>query len=157
KHWGSVGIQSGTLEFKDGHLTGGEITLDLANLTCADLANNPLHDVLIAHLHNDDFLDLEKFPTAKLTILSAQASSQETPGAPNLNLEAELTIKGITHGLTFSAATGVTPEGKAAAQAAFAIDRTQWGINYGSGKLFHRLGGHLVNDLIEFQAKIVTA
>lgn len=50
----------------------------------------------------------------------------------------------------------MTAEGKAAAQASFTIDRTQWGVIYGSGKFFKRLSGHLVNDLIEFQIKIVT-
>ena len=50
----------------------------------------------------------------------------------------------------------MTPEGKFAAQASFAIDRTLWEVLYGSGKYFRNLGGHLVNDLIELQLRIVT-
>jgi hypothetical protein len=37
-----------------------------------------------------------------------------------------------------------------------AIDRTLWNVLYGSGKYFRRLGGHLVNDQIEIQLRIVT-
>jgi hypothetical protein len=58
--------------------------------------------------------------------------------------------------LEFIASAGLTSEGKAAAQAAFAIDRTQWNVLYGSGKYFRHLGEHLVNDLIEIQIRVVT-
>ena len=37
------------------------------------------------------------------------------------------------------------------AQAAFDIDRTDWNISYGSGKLFEKLGMHLVNDRIDIE------
>ncbi|MBK1835185.1 YceI family protein [Roseibacillus ishigakijimensis] len=154
-HHGSVAIAEGFLEFSGGALTGGDILLDLARMDCFDLAGGPMHDVLIAHLHNDDFLDLEKFPNARLKITGCREISSH-PGAVNHEIAAELTLKGVTHPLTFPASCGITPEGQAAAQATFSLDRTRWGINYGSGKLFHRLAGHLVNDEIEFQVKIVT-
>jgi hypothetical protein len=54
------------------------------------------------------------------------------------------------------ATSGVTPDGKAAAQAVFSFDRTRWKVLYGSGRFCHRLGMNLVNDLIEFEIKIVT-
>ena len=54
------------------------------------------------------------------------------------------------------ASAGVTADGTAfAAQAAFGIDRTQWNVIYGSGKFFRRLGGHLVNDRIDLQLRVV--
>ncbi len=56
----------------------------------------------------------------------------------------------------FTAAAGLTAEGKPAAQAAFSIDRTRWGILYGSGRFFKRLAGHVVNDMLEFQIRIIT-
>ena len=39
--------------------------------------------------------------------------------------------------------------------ATLAFDRTLWGSIYGSGKFFRRLAGHLVNDLVEIQVKVV--
>jgi len=56
----------------------------------------------------------------------------------------------------FGCVAGVTPDGKLAAQASFLIDRTVWNVIYGSGKFFSRLGGHLVNDLVDIEIKVVT-
>jgi len=157
KHHGTVGLKSGWLDFAHGQLTGGELILDLRRLDCSDLSGTDYHDVLIHHLHNHDFFDVAVFPEACLAITSATHFDTGCPGAANLHVHAELTLKGRTHPVDFDATCGLTPEGKAAAQAVFSIDRTKWGVLYGSGKFFHRLAGHLVNDLIAFEVKIVTS
>ncbi len=90
-----------------------------------------------------------------LVVTKVESIPGSKPGMPNLHLTAGLTVKGETHPIEFDAATGLTPEGKPAAQAFFSIDRTRWRVIYGSGRLFHRLAGHLVNDLVEFDVKIV--
>ena len=46
-------------------------------------------------------------------------------------------------------------DGTLKAQAVFNLDRTLWNVHYGSGKLFERLGMHLVNDLISIEMFIV--
>ena len=156
KHFGTVPIHEGYLDFDAaGPLCGGQITLDLTGLTCTDLAGTPMHDILIEHLQGDDFFDVEHYPTAVLTLTKATRIA-ETPGAPNLEITADLTLRGVTHSICFLASGGLTTEGKPAAQAALAIDRTRWGVIYGSGKFFQRLAGHLVNDRIEFSVKLVT-
>lgn len=157
RHAGTIGLLSGHLEFAGGALTGGEFEFDLQSLKCTDLAGSKLHAVLIAHLLDHDFLDAEAHPEARLVISEATMLPETTPGAPNLALLGDLTLRGVTLPVEFAAVSGVTPAGKAAAQAAFSIDRTRWGILYGSGKFFDRLAGHLVNDLIEFDIRIVTA
>ena len=156
KHFGTVPIREGYLDFDAaGPLCGGQITLDLSGLTCTDLAGTPMHDVLIEHLQGNDFFDVERYPTATLLLTKATRIA-ETPGAPNLEITADLTLRGVTHSICFLASGGLTAEGKPAAQAALAIDRTRWGVIYGSGKFFQRLAGHLVNDRIEFSVKLVT-
>ena len=156
KHFGTVPILEGYLEFDAvGPLCGGEILLDLKGLVCADLAGSPLHEVLIAHLESDDFFDVANHPTAMLR-LSKATRIAETPGALNLEITADLTLRGQTHAVCFLASGGLTAEGRPAAQAALAIDRTRWGVIYGSGKFFQRLAGHLVNDRIELSVKLVT-
>ena len=47
-------------------------------------------------------------------------------------------------------------DGTLKAQAAIDLDRTLWGVCYGSGRLYERLGMHLVNDLISIELFIVT-
>ena len=48
-----------------------------------------------------------------------------------------------------------TPENGLAAEAHFDIDRTRWGVIYGSARFFEYLGMHLVFDLISFQVRII--
>jgi len=156
KHWGTVGLKSGSLRFDGGSLAGAEFVLDLTDLTCTDLAGNHLHDVLIDHLQSDDFFDVERFPEARFVIDSAREIPGQTPGSPNLSVEGNLTLKGETHPVRFEATAGLNAEGKPAAQASFSIDRTKWNVIYGSGKFFKRLAGHLVNDEIDLEFRIVT-
>ena len=102
------------------------------------------------------FSTSRSYPEGRFVITSTESVRQATPGAPNLKLQGELTLKNVTLPVEFLATAGMTPEGKSAAQASFAIDRTLWEVLYGSGKYFRNLGGHLVNDLIELQLRIVT-
>ncbi|MCH7226958.1 YceI family protein [Haloferula sp. A504] len=156
KHFGTIRITAGHLDFSGGTLSGGEFTFDLRSLRCDDLDGDPLHDVLIGHLLDHDFLDADAHPECRLVITAAETLPDTAPGQQNLRIEANLTLRGVTEPVAFTAAAGLTPEGRAAAQASFAIDRTRWGILYGSGRFFHRLAGHLVNDLIDFDVRIVT-
>jgi polyisoprenoid-binding protein YceI/rhodanese-related sulfurtransferase len=156
KHGGSITLKSGYLDFDGTTITGGEVVLSMHQIHCADLAGTPLHDVLVAHLRSDDFFDTERFPEGRVVLRSARFDSNAAPGGQNLSVKAELTLKGITAPVSFTASAGLDADGRPAAQASFAIDRTQWGVLYGSGKFFHRLAGHLVNDLIEIQLRMVT-
>lgn len=57
--------------------------------------------------------------------------------------------------LEFSATVSKTAENDFLAEAHFDIDRTKWGIIYGSARFFEYLGMHLVFDLISIQVRIV--
>ena len=157
KHEGAIPLRTGELTVEAGRLAGGRFTFDMRGITCSDLAGSPMHDILIAHLLSDDFFDAEVFPDASFVITQTSPVNGASPGAPNLSVAGELTLKGLTRPVEFPACTGITPDGKLAAQASFAIDRTKWNVVYGSGKFFRNLGGHLVNDLIDLNLRIVTA
>ena len=55
----------------------------------------------------------------------------------------------------FSANTSGEQCGEVIIESHFDIDRTRWGITYGSARFFERLGMHLVFDLISIQLRIV--
>jgi polyisoprenoid-binding protein YceI len=156
KHRGRIGLRSGQLEFAHGRLTGGRAVIDLNNIVCSDLHGTEWHDVLINHLRSDDFFDVERFPEALVVITGARRIDDASPERPNLEIDADVTLKGVSAPLKFLATSGVTPEGKAAAQTVFSFDRTRWNVLYGSERFFHRLGRNLVNDLIELEIEIVT-
>jgi polyisoprenoid-binding protein YceI len=155
-HWGHVAISAGMVEFRDGLPVRGEATLDMRRITNADLLGNELYDVLIHHLQSDDFFDVARFPETHFSFDRVERCSDK-PGCRNLKLHGQLTMRGVTRPLIIDAAAGITPEGKAALQSTFALNRTVWGVLYGSGSFFRRLAGHLVNDEIELQLRIITA
>lgn len=157
-HWGTLSIDSGQLDFDgDGALAGLDLVVRLDSMRCGDLDGDPLHDVLIDHLLSDDFFDAENHPTLRFRLDAAEPLPPATPGSPNLRVSGQLEIRGRTAPVAVDAVTGLTPDGRPAAQAAFPLDRTAWGVIYGSGRFFHRLAGHLVNDHVEVVAKIVGA
>ena len=156
RHDGSLRLKSGEVEIAGGELVGGSFVFDMQEIACRDLAGDPLHEVLIAHLLSDDFFEVEKYPEASFRITTASSLEDASPGAPDTAIRGVLNLKGTDGGIDFLVTTGITPEGKLAAQASFTIDRTRWNVIYGSGKFFRSLGGHLVNDLIEIQLRIVT-
>lgn len=154
-HTGTAQLKSGFLEFEKGRLTGGAFVIDLTSLRCTDLEGDPSHDVLIEHLESDDFFDTAHWPEAGFVITSAEVVGGARPGCRNLFIRGDLTLRGGTHPVEFAASAGLTAAGKPAAQAHVEIDRTQWRILYGSGRWFRRLAGHLVNDIIELDIRIV--
>jgi polyisoprenoid-binding protein YceI len=156
-HHGRLGLQSGHVIVTNGRLAGGELVMDMSAISCDDLAGTPLHEVLVAHLRNDDFFDTERFPTGRFVITSAVVPPDATAGAPNLEVTGELTLKGVTAPVRCTASAGVLPDGRLAAQATLEIDRCRWNVIYGSGRFFSRLGVHLVNDLIEVRLRLLTA
>jgi rhodanese-related sulfurtransferase/polyisoprenoid-binding protein YceI len=156
KHDGSIGLRSGILRFEGGQLAGGEFVFNMRDLACADLRDSSVCDILIAHLGSHDFFDVDLYPEGRFVITKVEPTKDPSDGAPNLAIHGELTLKGVTHPIGFAAVSGLTADGKLAAQAMLSFDRTLWNVLYGSGKLFQNLGGHLVNDLIEVQLRIVT-
>ncbi|MBV8227249.1 MAG: YceI family protein [Verrucomicrobia bacterium] len=156
KHRGRVGLRSGQLEFVQGQLIRGDVVIDLKDIVCFDLQGTPAHDILIHHLQSDDFFDVERFPEALLVINSARKIDGASPGQLNYEIIADLTLKGVVAPLAFHAAAGVTPDGRAAAQAILSFDRTRWSILYGSARYFQRVGMHMVNDLVDLEFKVVT-
>lgn len=155
-HHGSIALKSGRIAIERGLPGSGEFVIDMNSIHCDDLAGSDLHEVLIAHLRSHDFFDAACHPVAKLVILRGEPIEGATLGRPNIRLHTTLTLRGVDAPLIIDAAAGVTDDGKLAAQGPVIFDRTLWNVIYGSGRFFHRLTGHLVNDLIEIDLKIVT-
>jgi polyisoprenoid-binding protein YceI len=145
-HSGYVTISKGELLIEDGQLTGGSAEIDMKSI--AD-ENHQGKSGVVEHLKSADFFDVEKFPTATVTI------TKVTPGnAEDKQITANLTIKGITHEVLFPANV-VVKDGLVQATAKFAIDRTKWNIRYGSGNFLDPLKDNVISNNIEFTITIV--
>jgi polyisoprenoid-binding protein YceI/rhodanese-related sulfurtransferase len=154
KHWGTIDISGGEIVVENGAVTGGTVTIDMRSIRDCDLTDQDLNRLLIRHLMSDDFFDVEHFPTAGFEIIRCGVEKGATPGSPNYLLKGVLTIKGTAKEVTVPAMIAPGEGGSIQAQACFSIDRTEWNIAYGSGKLFEKLGMHLVNDTISLELYI---
>ena len=139
QHSGQISIKSGQVTLQEGKITGGMFSIDMNTITCDDLKDE-YNAKLIGHLKSDDFFGPEKFPTADFKITSVKYI-----GKTNAQITGDLTIKGITHALTFP--TDVTPgKNNVHAKATIKVDRTKYDIKYGSGSFFDNLGDKAIEN-----------
>ena len=144
-HEGTVTIQKGMLMIDHGDLVGGQFSIDMTSISNTDMEGRK-KERLEWHLKNADFFDVEQFPLAMITIAKAEK------GEGNFyKIVADLTIKGITHSVTFPAKVEINGL-NFSARAKIKIDRTKWDIKYGSNT-FYDLGDRAIyNDfLLKFQ------
>ena len=134
-HTGTVNLNSGSLIFNDGVLTGGEFEVDMTSLISTDLEGE-YKGKLEGHLKSDDFFGVEKFPSSSLVFTKVTAS-----GKNSYEVSGDLTIKGITKAITLD----VSIYGSKAT-ATMKVDRAQYDVKYGSGSFFENLGDKTIYD-----------
>jgi hypothetical protein len=126
KHEGTVQFASGAICVADGRVTGGWFVADMTTIAITDM---PPHEEvprrrLRTHLMEEDFFHVEAYPTARFLLTSAQ------PTAPHrYRVEGDLTIRGHTHPVTFSAEASLTQDG-VRATGELEIDRHRFGVSY---------------------------
>lgn len=140
QHTGSIRISKGTLELDNNQLQRGSFELDTRSITVTDLKDADSNAKLTGHLKSDDFFAVEKFPAANFTV-----NSVTTVSANQHTVTGKLTIKGITHDLSFPA-TVVINGSKLSAKALVKIDRTKYDIKFRSKSFFENLGHKAIYD-----------
>lgn len=166
-HWtgrNANGSHTGTVRLSGGELTlrGGMVTgfagIDMSTVANDDVQDLSLRQLLVDHLMSDDFFFVSRHPNAQLVITQGMMVDTATPGAQNIMMAGRLDLRGVTGPVTFSGNlarvfTETGDPGGLVLDTHFDIDRTQWGVNYGSGKFFRNLGYHLVYDVISLQTR----
>lgn len=131
-HTGTIDIKSnsfliGTHE----KLTSGVIILNMDELVVTDLSQD-LAPKLAAHLKSDDFFEVDRYPTIKVEIVELNKNIPENNvlnGATHLAI-GNLHIKDVVKSIQFPVIVKYNgPE--AIIDGTVALDRTEFGINYG--------------------------
>jgi polyisoprenoid-binding protein YceI len=145
-HSGNIKISDGSLQVKDGAITGGKITMDMKSMdvTGPKDADSKGNTKLEGHLHSGDFFDVEKYPTAifeitGVTPTTATVTDVDDPRQAEINeyrvanpthmISGNLTIKDVTKNIEFPAKITMT-DNEINAIAKFNIDRRVWNITY---------------------------
>jgi polyisoprenoid-binding protein YceI len=145
-HTGNVYISKGELRIENGQLMGGTVEV---NMNTIEDQNRDRDNGLINHLKDPDFFDVKKFPFSTIAITRVASKNVEEN-----EITGNLTIKGITHPVSFPSKMEFK-DGVVKATGKLVIDRTKWGVRYGSGKFFDNLKDKAISDDIEFDIKIV--
>ena len=140
-HNGTIIVKSGDLEFKDSALVGGTLVIDMTSINTTDLKGE-MKANLDGHLKSDDFFGVANFPDAVLKITKATVKDKNT-----VAVVADVTIKGKTNQESF-----IMTVSKNKANASFKVNRTKYGVRYGSASFFDNLKDKAIND--EFDLNI---
>ena len=140
QHEGTITLQEGVLEFNGDQLTGGSFIMDMTSINTTDIQGD-YKKKLDGHLKSNDFFGVEKHK--KATLVFKSVSKNET----NYTIVGDLTIKGITNKITFDLTVS-----KNTATTTLQIDRTKFGIRYGSASFFDGLKDKAIYN--EFDLKV---
>ncbi|MBL0225078.1 MAG: YceI family protein [Geobacteraceae bacterium] len=155
RHYGRISFSCGECVLDNGRPVSGRFVLDMTSLTNLDLQDEGWRGLLHRHLKSEDFFDVDRYPETTFKLCGAAVIEGATPGTPNTEIAGSLTIKDTTRSICFPAIIATQDDGSIKLQAALDLDRTLWNVCYGSGRLYERLGMHLVNDLISIELFIV--
>ncbi len=151
---GTIPVQSGTIEVFE-QVVDGIITFDLTNLTVGLTAKKPgKESALEEHLKKADFFDVATYPTGELHIKSI-APHTEVATAFSYDVTIDLTLKGVTNEVTFPAEVFKRSDGALTVKTTTEIDRTKWGITFGSKSFFENLGDNMIDDMVALDIALV--
>ncbi len=150
KHTGFISIGNGIFVTNNNEVVDGHIDLDLNTIVCNNYKNDDWNKQLVDHLKSEDFFSVEQFPNAEFELTSIEKAEKEFA----YTVSGQLTIKGTTNDISFPARINVS-EDKMLILGKATIDRTRWGITFGSGKFYENLAGELINDEMEVRFELI--
>lgn len=148
-HNGTISIKEGTLTLTDGQLAGGEFTIDTTSIKILDVTDPATNAQFAGHLASADFFASEQYPEAKFVITSAETADENS-----YRINGNLTIKGITHPVAFTAAVN-NNNGTVSASGKVVVDRTLYDMKFRSGNFFKDLGDTLIYNNFDLNVSII--
>ncbi|SFS67635.1 YceI-like domain-containing protein [Zhouia amylolytica] len=153
-HTGTIAIESGVFSLKNDMIESGSFSIDMNSITVTDLEPGNGKENLEAHLKGnaegkeDHFFNVKEHPKGSFEITGLKQAEGQTV------LEGNLTLKGIKKNIAFPVNISVNENNIVVSSEVFTINRTDWGVNYGSKSIFEDLGDKFINDDIELKISI---
>ena len=153
-HTGTINLTEGDLNTNDGKLQSGTFVIDMTTINVTDLEGDEKGS-LESHLKGTvegkegDFFNVTEYPEAVFEV-----TSTESLAAGKTRLSGNLSMKGQKNNITFPVTITNDNDMMTIESEPFTIDRTKWGINYGSKSVFDNLGDKFINDDMELKIMI---
>lgn len=145
---GTIGIASGDGTVSSGVIASGTVSFNMESIAAEQTSHTQFGvDRLTDHLRSEDFFAVATYPTSTLTVTAVEPISTTT-NEIDYEVTADLTIKGQTNQITFPVEVGMN-EDVLVIRGNTTIDRTRWGIRYGSDSFFDNLGNNVIGDEVD--------
>lgn len=156
-HDGSLRFSNGELAFSQG--TDGDgtgfLSLDMRTIDCSDLAGSKLLPVLLTHLKSEDFFNVLEYPKAELHITRLASLPHRSVTRPTHHLEGVLHLLDKKETIECDVSLRNLPKNQLGLFCRYTMDRTRWGVKYGSARFYRFLGMHSVDDDINLDISLV--
>lgn len=155
-HMGTISLSEGFASVTDKNIEAGTFVIDMKSINATDVEGD-MKNNLEAHLKGTvegkegDFFNVNKYPNGAFSITKVEGENGKVMVSGNL------TLLDKTNNVTFPATVSFPGETMFLKSDTFTIDRTQWGINYGSKSIFDNLGDKFINDEIELTVELHAA
>lgn len=127
----------------DSNVINGKVIIDTTSIKILDVTDPATNAQFAGHLASDDFFSTEKYPEAILEITTVSGR----------HVEGDLTIKGITHPISFDVIVNVNGD-VLIATGKLVIDRTKYEMKFRSGNFFKDLGDTLIYNDFELNVTV---
>ncbi len=157
-HSGTIDVIAGEISAIGDVVTSGNFTLDMTSITVTDLEGDK-KAYLEGHLkgsddkNKDDFFNVAAHPTAKFEITKVTKKEGDPTG--NALVYGNLTMKGQTKQVAFTAMTDIKDGMVRVSTPEFKINRTDWGIKYNSASFVEGLKDKAINDDVILKISLV--
>jgi len=142
-HNGTIAVKEGEIILNDGNVINGKVIIDTTSIKILDVTDPATNAQFAGHLASDDFFSTEKYPEAILEITTVSGR----------HVEGNLTIKGITHSISFDVIVNVNGD-VLIATGKLVIDRTKYEMKFRSGNFFKDLGDTLIYNDFELNVTV---
>jgi polyisoprenoid-binding protein YceI len=153
-HNGTMQFVSGELQVNGSQVVGGTAVVDMKSMKATDITDADNHAKFVGHMSSDDFFGVATNPTSTFKITSIKPIAGAKADADNVTITGNMTIKGVTQAVSFPAKAGVK-NGVAAVTGKATIDRTKFGLKYGSKSFFDSIGDKAINDTFDLTFNVV--
>jgi polyisoprenoid-binding protein YceI len=161
KHMGTINVSSGEFFIDNGNITGGSFTIDMNSIVVTDIKAGEGKEDLESHLKGtasegkDDFFNVESFPIATFAVTKSEPISGDANATHAVT--GNLNLKGGARSITIKAKVAAQGDAVTVVSAPFTINRTDWGIKYGSASFFDNLADKAINDNIGLTINVAAA
>lgn len=150
KHNGTIDLSSGSFSVDQGKVEAGKFVIDMNTINDEDLegeqkANLEAHLKGTAEGKEGDFFNVQEYPNATF----------ELTGIDGNMVKGNLTIRDKTNPIEFPASVTIDGDKLNLTSETIELDRTKWGVNYGSKSIFPNLGDQFISDSIKITVSIV--